>query len=186
MLNYTRQLRDYVADPTCSTERTELFQHDDSRVATIDLKQRKRPAPNTPVPFADVEDDQNLTAVSPNEVSNDCKNKIYLIWFLPRDACIKRGLCRHAVSVRVCICLSVSVTFVSCVKTNKDIFEIFTPSGSPTILVFPHQTGWRYSDGNPLTRASNAGGVGKQRDSGRIWLHCIQVYSVINHTSREM
>lgn len=53
--------------PTCSTERTELFQHDDSRVATIDLKQRKRPAPNTPVPFADVEDDQNLTAVSPNE-----------------------------------------------------------------------------------------------------------------------
>jgi len=48
-----------------------MFQYDDSRTATIDLKQRKRPAPNTPVPFADVEDDRNLTAVSPDEVCND-------------------------------------------------------------------------------------------------------------------
>jgi len=32
---------------------------------------------------------------------------------------------------------------------NKDVFEIFSPSGSHTILVFPHQTGWRCSDGNP-------------------------------------
>jgi len=49
------------------------------------------------------------------------------------------------------ICLSVrpSVTFVSCAKTNKDIFEIFSPCGSHAILVFPHQTGWRYSNGNP-------------------------------------
>jgi len=43
--------------------------------------------------------------------------------FLPRDAMHKRGLCCHAVSV----CLSVSVTFVSCVKRNKDIVEIFSP-----------------------------------------------------------
>jgi len=57
---------------------------------------------------------------------------------LPRDAMrCKRGLCCHAVSV--CLCLSVrpSVTFVDHVKTNKDIFEIFSPSGSDTILVFP-------------------------------------------------
>jgi len=52
----------------------------------------------------------------------------------------------------------VSVTFVSCVKTNKDIFEIFQPSGSHTILVLPNQTGWQYSHGNPLTGTSNAGG----------------------------
>ena len=38
--------------------------------------------------------------------------------------------CCHAVSV------CVFVTFVSCVKMNKDIFEIFSPSGSHTILVF--------------------------------------------------
>jgi len=49
-------------------------------------------------------------------------------------------------------CLSVcpSVTFVSCAKTNKDIFDIFSPCGSQAILVFPYQTGWRYSNGNPL------------------------------------
>ena len=71
--------------------------------------------------------------------------------------------------VRVCV----SVTFVSCVKTNKNIFELFSPSGSQAILVFTCQTGWRYSDGNPLTGASNAGGVGMKRDSERISLHTL-------------
>ena len=65
----------------------------------------------------------------------------------------KRGICRHAVSV--CLSVCVSVTFVSCAKTNKDILEIFRPLISQAILVFPHQTGWRYSDGNPLNGASN-------------------------------
>ena len=41
---------------------------------------------------------------------------------LPRDAMHKRGLCHHAVSV--CVCVRLSVTFVSCVKTNKHIFKI--------------------------------------------------------------
>ena len=67
--------------------------------------------------------------------------------FLPRDAMHQRGLCRHAVSVCLCVCLS--VTFVDHVKTNKHIFKLFTHSDSPTNLVFPYQTGWRYSDGNP-------------------------------------
>jgi len=56
----------------------------------------------------------------------------------------KRGLCCHAVSV-----CPPSVTFVDHVKTNKHIFEIVSPSGSDTILVFPYQRGGRYSDGNP-------------------------------------
>ena len=66
----------------------------------------------------------------------------------------KRSYYRHAVSVRP------SVTFVDYVKTNKHVFEFFSPSGSHTILVFPYQTGWRYSDGTPpLTGASNAAGI---------------------------
>jgi len=74
----------------------------------------------------------------------------------------KRGYCRHEVSV----CLS--VTFVD-VKTNKHIFEIFSPSGSHTILVFPYQTGWRYSDGNPPQRGRRMQvGIGRNRDSGLI------------------
>jgi len=59
-----------------------------------------------------------------------------LSWFLPRDAMHKRGICRHPVSVRPSV--RVSVTFVSCAKTTKNIFEIFSPSGSQAILVFPY------------------------------------------------
>ena len=47
----------------------------------------------------------------------------------------KRGICCDPVSVRL------SVTFVDHVKTNKDIFEIISPSGSDTILVFRSQRG---------------------------------------------
>jgi len=75
----------------------------------------------------------------------------FFVWFLPCDAMHKRGYCRHAVSVcpsvRPSVCLS--DTFVSCAEMNKGIFEIFSPSGSQAILVFPHQMGWRYSDGTP-------------------------------------
>jgi len=52
----------------------------------------------------------------------------------------------------------VSVTFVDCVKRNKDIFEIFSPSGSHTILVCPYQTGWQYSDANALNGECRWGG----------------------------
>ena len=93
-------------------------------------------------------------------VGNYFRARILLVSFLPRDAMHKRGICRHAVSVCECLwCACVSVTFVSCVKTNKDIFEIFSPSGSPAILVFFHtkQRG-PIRTGTPLTGASNARG----------------------------
>ena len=59
----------------------------------------------------------------------------------------KRGLCCHAVSVRPSVCPS--VTFVDHVKTNKHIFEIFLPSGSDTIIVFPSQRGADIPTGTP-------------------------------------
>lgn len=69
--------------PAFSTERTELFQMDEMRTATLDLKDRRKPKlqPQSKtgtlrsgsVPFADVEDDNNLNAASdsfqPNNVS---------------------------------------------------------------------------------------------------------------------
>jgi len=58
------------------------------------------------------------------------------------------GLSRHAVSVCLSVCLS--VTFVHSVK-RVIIFSFFLPSGSQAILVFLHQSAWQYSDGNPLT-----------------------------------
>jgi len=75
----------------------------------------------------------------------------------------KHGLRRHAVSV--CLSVRVFVTFVDSVKTNKHIFKKISPSSSHAILVFPHQTSWQYSDENPSTGASNAGGIGRNRDS---------------------
>ena len=71
----------------------------------------------------------------------------------------KRGLCCHA--VYVCPSVRLSVTFVDHVKTNKHIFEIFSPSGSDTILVFPSEGGADIPTGTPLTGASNARGYDK-------------------------
>ena len=49
----------------------------------------------------------------------------------------------------VCQSVCLFVTFVDHVKTNKHIFEIFSPSGSHAILVFPHQTAWRCFNNQP-------------------------------------
>ena len=78
---------------------------------------------------------------------------IFLLYFYRTMHMYKCGICRHAVSVRP------SVTFVSCAKTNKDIFEIFSPSGSQAILVFLCKTGWRCSDGNPPNGGVECKGV---------------------------
>jgi len=66
-----------------------------------------------------------------------------------------------AYAVTQCLSIHPSVTFVDHVKTNKHIFEIFSPSGSHTILVISYQKGWRYFNETPLMEALNAGGVGK-------------------------
>jgi len=71
---------------------------------------------------------------------------------LPRDVrpMHKRGLRRHTVSVRLSV--RPSVMFLHSVETNKHIFKMFSPLGSHhTILVFPYQTSWQYSDGDPVT-----------------------------------
>ena len=72
----------------------------------------------------------------------------------------------QCLSVRLSVCLSVRqwVTFVDHVKTNKHIFEIFSPPGSHTTLVFPYQTGCRYSDGNPPNEGVECKGVWKNHD----------------------
>ena len=64
----------------------------------------------------------------------------------------KRGLYRHAVSVRLSVC--VSVTFVHSVKTNKHIVRIFCTKRHGNIPT-----------GTPLTKALNGCGVGRNRDS---------------------
>jgi len=69
-------------------------------------------------------------------------------------------------SCGVCLYVCVFVTFVDHVKTNKHIFEILSPPGSHTILVFFHsKRGGDIPTGSRLTGVSHAGGVGRNRDS---------------------
>ena len=49
-----------------------------------------------------------------------------------------------------CVCISTVFAVMWCPSVRLSVtFEIFSPSGSDTILVFPYQRGCRYSDGNP-------------------------------------
>ena len=74
-----------------------------------------------------------------------------------------------AIAVMRCPSVRLSVTFVSCAKTNKDIFEIFSPSGSHTILVFQYQPVWRYSAGNPTNEGvESRWSIDRNGDSGLI------------------
>ena len=70
-----------------------------------------------------------------------------------------------AYAIVQCMSVCLSVTFVDSAETNKHTFKFVLPPSSHTILVYPHQTSWRYSDGNPLMETLNAGGVGKNYDS---------------------
>jgi len=82
----------------------------------------------------------------------------------------KRGLCGHAVSVCLSMCVR-HIRFVDSVKTNKPIFKVLSPSSSATILVFPHQTSWQYSDSDPLNRGvERRWGRLKSRFSTNMWL----------------
>ena len=78
------------------------------------------------------------------------------ISILPRDAMQARSMLSCGVCLFVCLSVCPSVTFVDHVKTNKHIVTFFSLCGSSIILFFQFQTGWRYSNGNPLTGASNA------------------------------
>jgi len=49
------------------------------------------------------------------------------------------------------------------------IVKFFSPSGRSIILVFPRQTLWQYSNGNPPTEVSSASGICKNHDSRPIW-----------------
>jgi len=55
------------------------------------------------------------------------KTEMCCLYFLPRNAMHTRGLCRHAVSV--CLSVCPSITFMYSDETNKHIFKIFFTVG---------------------------------------------------------
>ena len=52
------------------------------------------------------------------------------------------------------VCLA--IVFVDSLKINKHSFTIFSLWGSQTILVFPQQTSWRYSDEDPRMKVQKS------------------------------
>jgi len=76
--------------------------------------------------------------------------------FLLRDAYAHRRLCRGKIS------LCPSVTRWYSFETAKHTIKVFSPSGSQTILGFPHQTSWHYSDGDPPNGGVECKGVWKK------------------------
>jgi len=68
------------------------------------------------------------------------------------------------------VCLPVCLSRSYILSKRINISSIFSPSGSHTVLISPYQTLWQYSDGSPLPLhgASNACGVGKNRESDPI------------------
>ena len=77
------------------------------------------------------------------------------ITILPRDAMHKRGLCRHAVSVRP----SSSYILSKRIKISSKFFHRLVATS------FHIKRHSNTTTGSPLTGASNAGGVGRNRDS---------------------
>ena len=120
-----------------------------------------------------------------------CREHIYKLCFCINSCCFSQffaARCYASVRpMRSCVdCLSVclSVTFVDHIKTNKHIIEIFSPSDSHSVLVFPTKRG------GPVVifQRGRLMQVGKQKT--RLWtnicLRCIQVYRVVNRTSGEV
>jgi len=85
----------------------------------------------------------------------------------------------RCLSVCLSMCPSVCLSRSWVASKRIDNLEIFSPSGSHTILVFPCQTRWRYSDGNLSNGAVECRwGRQKTRFWTSIWFRCIRVYSV--------
>jgi len=69
----------------------------------------------------------------------------------------------------VCPSVCPSVTFVNSVETSNHILRLFSQFGSQTILVLHTEPYGDIQTGTPLTRASDPGGVGRNRDSEPIF-----------------
>jgi len=115
-------------------------------------------------------------------------HSLYLGWgcfleAIQRRALIHYGFCRamlcisaaYAVMRCLSVCLSVCVRLSRSWILSKriNVCSISSLSGSHAILVFPHQTSWRYSDGDPLNGGAECRrGRQKSRFWAYVWLHC--------------
>ena len=90
-------------------------------------------------------------------------------FFLPRTMRMHK---RAVYAVTRCLSVRPSRSWITS-KRIKISSKFFSPSGSQAILVFPYQTGWRYSDGKLPNEGVEWKGVWKNDDfrpiSRSIW-----------------
>jgi len=85
------------------------------------------------------------------------------VFFTARRVCIARTM--PSQDVRLSACRSVRPSVTRQFESKRlHILKVFSPSGSITILVFTHLSGWQYSDGDPLTGSRIQGGTEKNHD----------------------
>ena len=79
----------------------------------------------------------------------------------------------YAVARCLFVCLSVRPSHAGIESKRLHISsKFFSPLGSPTILVYPNQTGWQYFDGDPPNGGTECkGGVKKSRFATNIGLY---------------
>jgi len=94
-----------------------------------------------------------------------CWRLIHTINFCRVMRCISTA---YAVMRCLCVCPSVRLSRSWIMWKRINLSSHFSPSGSHTILVFPYQTGWRYSDGNPPNGGVECRWGRQKRDSGGI------------------
>ena len=94
---------------------------------------------------------------------------------MPDPRTFYRATRMHSADYAMARCLSVRLsvchTPVLCANGYTYPQSFLNIWYSSTILVFSYQTGWQYSDGDPLTGASNARGYEKSRFATNIGLY---------------
>jgi len=83
--------------------------------------------------------------------------------------------------VCACVCVCVSVTFADHVNTNKDIFGIFSPSGSHTILVFCAKRHSNIPTGTPPPNGGVECKWGRQKLRFRAYLALVPAVSAATY-----
>jgi len=84
----------------------------------------------------------------------------------------------------VCLSICLSRSWIMSKRINISL-NFFSPLSSHIILVFPYQTEWRYSDGNPPNGSVECRwGRQKTRVRTNIWLYWTCVYRWLQHMYR--
>ena len=89
----------------------------------------------------------------------------------------------HSADYAVARCLSVRSSHAGILSTPLNISSKYLPSGSPIILVFPYQTGWQYSHGDPLT-GRRMQGVWKNHDFRQICRFILELMQDVSYYKR--